>query len=136
MASDEKKTCVPCCSLDSSALLPSDQVDRQLQELNMWKREVKDDIPMLCWQCTAKNFQSALDAINAMGKIAERENHHPDFHLTNYRNLEVRLWSHKLNGITQNDIELAKMISREIKIVCSPKWLKEHPEAEPISRQS
>ena len=78
---------------------------------------------------TAKNFQCALDAINAMGDIAEREGHHPDFHLTSYREVEIVLYTRKLGGVTQNDLSLAKMLDCETEVVYSPKWLKEHPEA-------
>jgi pterin-4a-carbinolamine dehydratase len=58
----------------------------------------------------AKNFQAALTAINAIGTIAERENHHPDSHLIQYRSVEIILWTHKLSGITRNDIQLAKSL--------------------------
>jgi hypothetical protein len=34
-----------------------------------------------------------------------------------------------VGGVTLNDIELAKSIDEGVKIVYSPKWLKEHPEA-------
>ena len=75
----------------------------------------------------AKNFQAALTAINAIGTIAERENHHPDLHLIQYRSVEIILWTHKLNGITRNDIRLAKSIDSEVtNIQYSPKWLAEN----------
>ncbi len=77
---------------------------------------------------TARNFQCALDAINAIGAIAERENHHPDLHLTGYRNVEIVLYTHSLGGLSINDIELAKEID-DVKVEYSPKWLKSHPEA-------
>merc|ERR1711862_92382 len=76
----------------------------------------------------AKNFQSALDSINAMGNIAEREGHHPDFHLTSYRNVEIVLCTHSVGGVTKNDISLARMFDKEVNITYSPKWLREHPE--------
>jgi len=83
----------------------------------------------ICRKYTARNFQAALDSINAMGAIAERENHHPDFHLTGYRNVEVVLFTHSLGGISMNDIELAKMLDADVIVDYSPKWLKSHPEA-------
>lgn len=70
-----------------------------------------------------------MDAMNAMGAVAERENHHPDFHLTSYRNVEIVIYTHSLHGVTENDILLASMLDSEAKVDYSPKWLKEHPEA-------
>ena len=78
---------------------------------------------------TAKNFQAALDAITAVGSIAERVGHHPDLHLTSYRNVEIVLYTHTVGGVTQVDIELAKLIDAEVKILYSPKWLRDNPGA-------
>lgn len=131
----EKKTCVPCSSLDTSALLSSEDVDKRLQgtpALAVWKHDdatSSGSIPKLSWSFTAKNFQAAMDALNAAGAIAERENHHPDFHLTNYRNVQIDIYTHKIGGITENDIVLAQLLSEQVQVVYSPKWLKEHPEA-------
>jgi pterin-4a-carbinolamine dehydratase len=60
----------------------------------------------------------------------DREFHHPNFHLVNYREVEVHLWTHKLHGITENDLILAEMLDKEVDVVYSPKWLNDHPEAE------
>lgn len=133
---DAKPKCVPCSSMDPSAVLSKEHVNQRLQEsspaLVLWKQEIHPttQIPMLTYKFTAKNFQAAMDALNAMAQIAERENHHPDFHLTNYRDVQIDIYTHKVKGITENDITLAKMIAQEVKVNYSPKWLKEHPEAE------
>ena len=132
-SSKDKKVCVPCSSLDASAVLSAQDIDDQLQQqpgaLAVWKHHTGAAVPKLSWTFTAKNFQSALDALNAMGRIAEDENHHPDFHLTGYRNVCVELYTHSVGGITQNDIALAQRLSEQVKVAYSPKWLKEHPEA-------
>jgi Pterin 4 alpha carbinolamine dehydratase len=56
---------------------------------------------------------------------AEREQHHPDLHLTSYRQVEIVLYTHSIQGITENDLALAKMIESEVLFDYSPKWLKE-----------
>jgi 4a-hydroxytetrahydrobiopterin dehydratase len=80
-----------------------------------------------------KNFQTALDSINAIGAIAEREGHHPNLHLTNYREVEIEIYTHKLNGLSKNDFILAEQISKEVSIDYSPKWLRENPDASSTS---
>ena len=92
----------------------------------MW--QVKDGTK-ISQSYTARNFQCAMDSLNAIGQIAERENHHPDLHLTGYRNVEIVLFTHSLGGISANDIAMAKMIDHEVDVDYSPKWLKSHPEA-------
>jgi 4a-hydroxytetrahydrobiopterin dehydratase len=132
-AGDEylKGACIPCSSLDPSHLLSPEEVQKRLDtSLPMWQLATSEKGPCLRRKFTAKSFQAALDSVNAMGAIAERENHHPDFHMTDYRDVEVVLWTHKLNGITESDFTLATMLNLEVAIVYSPKWLREHPEAQ------
>eukprot|EP00545_Synedropsis_sp_CCMP1620_P014706 CAMPEP_0119010106 /NCGR_PEP_ID=MMETSP1176-20130426/4791_1 /TAXON_ID=265551 /ORGANISM="Synedropsis recta cf, Strain CCMP1620" /LENGTH=131 /DNA_ID=CAMNT_0006962717 /DNA_START=172 /DNA_END=567 /DNA_ORIENTATION=- len=124
------KVCVPCSGLDESALLSIDQVKDELKGMPFWTlQEKKDSVPCITRHYVAKNFQAALDSINAIGKIAEREGHHPDLHISKYREVDVVLWTHKLGGITKNDIELGKTFDSEVEIAYSPKWLKEQSEA-------
>jgi 4a-hydroxytetrahydrobiopterin dehydratase len=128
---DTKAACIPCSSLDPSHLLDPEEVQKRLDtSLPLWELATSDKGPFLRRKFTAKTFQAALDSVNAFGKIAERENHHPDFHLTDYRDVEVVLWTHKLNGITESDFVLAEMLNLEVTVVYSPKWLREHPEAQ------
>lgn len=93
-----------------------------------------DRVEKISRSFTAKNFQSALDAINDIGQIAEREGHHPDIHLTSYREVEIVLTTHSLGGVTENDIALAKMLDEQVKIVYSPRWLKDNPDAKPTAK--
>mmetsp|Transcript_12884 Transcript_12884/g.16467 ORF Transcript_12884/g.16467 Transcript_12884/m.16467 type:complete len:183 (-) Transcript_12884:82-630(-) len=119
--------CVPCESLDKSHLLSPQQVESELASMQLWK--LSDDNTNITRTYTARNFQAAMDSLNAMGVIAERENHHPDMHLTGYRNVEIVLFTHSLGGISLNDITMAKMIDDEVRFSYSPKWLRENPAA-------
>jgi 4a-hydroxytetrahydrobiopterin dehydratase len=67
-----------------------------------------------------------------MGSIAEREGHHPDFHLTNYRHVQVVLYTHKVEGITESDLTLARRFNDEVVIDYSPQWLKSNPIANKV----
>ena len=118
--------CVPCESLDKSHLLSPQQVESELATMKLWK--LSDDSTKISRTYTARNFQAAMDSLNDIGKIAERENHHPDLHLTGYRNVEIVLFTHSLGGISLNDIAMAKMID-ELSFNYSPKWLRENPSA-------
>ncbi len=124
------KKCVPCESLDPSSLITIQQAEEEIDKIPLWKIDVGfDRVKKISRSFTAKNFQSALDAINAVGAIAEREGHHPDLHLTSYREVEIVIYTHSVGGVTLNDVTLAQMIDNEVKIVYSPKWLKENPDA-------
>jgi len=57
-----------------------------------------------------KNFMAAVDLINAIARVAEADDHHPDLHLTGYRTLTIRLSTHAIRGLSQNDCILAAKI--------------------------
>ncbi len=59
------------------------------------------------------SFDSYMEMIGFVNKIAdaaEKKGHHPDMHLY-YKVLQVELSTHKVNGLTNKDFELAKNIN-------------------------
>ncbi len=57
------------------------------------------------------NFVHALAFANEVGEIAEAEGHHPDL-LVAWGRVEVTIWTHKVNGLTESDFILAAKIDR------------------------
>ena len=47
-----------------------------------------------------------------VGQVAESEDHHPDLHLTGYRNVAIELSTHAVGGLTENDFILAAKIDQ------------------------
>ena len=60
----------------------------------------------------AREIPRRPQPFNAIGKIAEAEGHHPDLHLTGYRNVAVELSTHAVSGLTENDFILAAKIDK------------------------
>ncbi len=52
------------------------------------------------------NFVTALDFVNRVGGMAEEQNHHPDLFLT-WGRVVVRIWTHKIDGLTESDFVFA-----------------------------
>lgn len=66
-----------------------------------------------------EDFPAAVSLIRAIAREAEALQHHPDLHLTGYRNLVIELSSHDAGGLTENDFLLASKIDalpRELKM--------------------
>ena len=57
------------------------------------------------------NFVTALDFVNRAGETAEQEGHHPDLYLA-WGKVEVKIWTHKINGLTESDFILAAKLDR------------------------
>ena len=55
------------------------------------------------------DFRTALDFVNQVGAIAEEEGHHPDL-LLSWGKVEVKIWTHKIDGLTESDFILAAKI--------------------------
>lgn len=66
---------------------------------------------------STKNFVEAVNAINKIKDLSEKADHHPDIHLTGYRNLTIELSTHSEGGLTNKDFDLAAEIDKlEIKL--------------------
>jgi 4a-hydroxytetrahydrobiopterin dehydratase len=57
------------------------------------------------------DFALGLALVNAIGALAEAEDHHPDL-LLGWGRVEVTLWTHSVGGLSRNDFILAAQIDR------------------------
>jgi len=98
--------CVPC----EGGVPPLDpaQVRDRLAAVPAWR--LTEDGKRIRREWRVADFARALDFFRRIGDIAEREDHHPDLHLTGYRNVAVELSTHAVNGLTDNDFILAAKI--------------------------
>jgi 4a-hydroxytetrahydrobiopterin dehydratase len=58
---------------------------------------------------TFPDFAQALAFTNAVGAIAEEQEHHPDIYLA-WGKVRVTIWTHKADGLTRGDFVLAAKI--------------------------
>ncbi len=57
------------------------------------------------------DFAKALAFVNRAGEIAEQQGHHPDIYLT-WGKAEIKIWTHKIDGLTESDFILAAKIDQ------------------------
>ena len=55
------------------------------------------------------DFQTALEFVNRIGAVAEKEGHHPNISFT-WGKVEVMVYTHKVDGLTESDFILAAKI--------------------------
>ena len=60
-----------------------------------------------------KNFNEAFGFMTRAALVAEKLNHHPDWH-NSYNKVEVSLTTHDKGGLTDLDIRLAKAMNKAI----------------------
>ena len=101
-----EKHCVPC----RGGVPPL-----QGKELETMKAEVPNwqvvDGHHLTRSYTFPDFKNALDFVNRVGAVAEAEGHHPDLYLA-WGKVDVKTWTHKIDGLTESDFILAAKIER------------------------
>jgi 4a-hydroxytetrahydrobiopterin dehydratase len=90
--------------------LSSEQVREHLRALPQWHACEGDRC--ICREWRVKDFAAALDFFAKVGQVAEEEEHHPDLHLTGYRNVSIALTTHAVGGLTENDFILAAKIDQ------------------------
>ena len=61
------------------------------------------------WDFT--NFIRAMEFANKVADLAEAEGHHPDLTIS-WGKCGVQLWTHKVNGLTENDFILAAKVDK------------------------
>ena len=82
------------------------EADELAQELNGWVIVGDHHLEK---EFTFPNFIKALSFTNEIGKLAEEEQHHPDIHLS-WGKVRIAIWTHSINGLSQNDFILAAKI--------------------------
>lgn len=102
------KKCLPCEG--GIPRLEPAEIAAHLQLVPGW--QVSDDNKMISRSWRASNFVSAMEQLNALAELAEAEQHHPDLHLTSYRHIRVDLWTHAIDGLSENDFILAAKINQ------------------------
>jgi 4a-hydroxytetrahydrobiopterin dehydratase len=102
------RRCAPCEG-GVPPLSPA-QVQAHQQALPHWR--LTGDGKRIRREWRVKDFVTALDFFRRIADIAEAEDHHPDLHLVGYRNVTIELWTHKLDGLSENDFILAAKIDQ------------------------
>jgi 4a-hydroxytetrahydrobiopterin dehydratase len=103
-----QKKCVPCEG--GAKALSKQEGERLLSQVPGWTLTAEGKAIRRDWQC--KDFVSALNFFNEVGKLAEKEGHHPDLHLTGYRHAAIEMSTHAIGGLSENDFILAAKINQ------------------------
>ena len=101
-----KKKCAPC---EGRTPLFT---DRQIEE---YRTHIQSEWLVLGQKklrrvFTFTDFVQAMRFVNAIAKVAESEGHHPDLTVS-YNIVTVELWTHAIDGLSENDFILAAKIN-------------------------
>ena len=99
-----QKKCIPCEAGGPS--LPETTIQEYLKVVSGWSLNQTGHLTK-SWKF--KDFKTALDFVNKVGALAEAEGHHPNITFT-WGQVDIELWTHAVNGLSENDFILASKI--------------------------
>lgn len=88
--------------------LTADEIDLRMKDRSQWKlveNRIERDFVFA-------NFMEGVEFINKVAELAEERDHHPDICLFNYRNVRITLSTHSVDGLTDNDFNLAEELDK------------------------
>ena len=98
------RSCEPC-RRDSLPVGAAERA-RLLETLPGWRIRDETGTPVLFRQFPFADFSAALAFANAVGALAEAEDHHPRL-VVEWGRVEVAWWTHAIGGLHLNDFILA-----------------------------
>ena len=109
-----KKKCAPC----EGGVIPFD-----ISEIHVYQKKVdgwdilknEKKIFHLHKKYLFKNFLDSQSFINKVGEISENEGHHPDI-LFGWGYAEIKITTHAIEGLSENDFILAAKIDQLINV--------------------
>jgi 4a-hydroxytetrahydrobiopterin dehydratase len=101
-----EKRCKPC----EGGMLPL-----QANEIEKYMRLINKDWKLINNKLTKEyacvNYKHTIDYVNKVAALAEEEGHHPVMHVY-YSKVEIELWTHAINGLSENDFIMAAKIDK------------------------
>lgn len=101
-----EKTCVPCRG--GVPPLKGDELQQLHSKVPGWQVANEHHLHR---EFRFPDFKQALEFVNQVGAIAEEQGHHPDI-LLSWGKVEITIWTHKIDGLTESDFILAAKIDR------------------------
>ena len=106
------KNCIPC----KGGVPPFDtsEIHKYLKKIDGWDVKKNDqEAYFLEKSFKFKNFLSSQSFVNSAGDIAEKEGHHPDISF-GWGYARIKIHTHAINGLAENDFILAAKIDKII----------------------
>ena len=108
------KKCLPC----EGGVLPFDtsEIHKYQKKVDGWDIvKGEEEVFFLTKKFTFENFLKSQYFVNEVGKISEEEGHHPDISF-GWGYAEIKVTTHAIKGLSENDFILAAKIDQIISV--------------------
>jgi len=100
------RECVPCRG--GVPALKGEEINKLINELQNWSVVNEHHLNKVY---KFADFREALSFVNRVAELAEGQGHHPDI-CFGWGRVEITIWTHKIDGLTESDFILAAKIDR------------------------
>jgi 4a-hydroxytetrahydrobiopterin dehydratase len=100
-----EKKCVPC---EGGIPALGDSEIRELEKQISADWKIIDNRKIFR-EFSFVNYDHTMDFVNKVAHLANQEEHHPVMHVY-YGRVEIELWTHAIDGLSENDFILAAKI--------------------------
>ena len=110
MSDLHNKNCIPCRG--GIPAFDLTEIHKYLKKIDGWDvKKNKENSFFLEKNFKFEDFLKSQNFVNKVGDIAEKEGHHPDISF-GWGYAEVKLFTHKINGLVESDFILAAKIDK------------------------
>ena len=110
MSSLAEMKCVPCQGGEPT--VTEEEMTELRPKVPDWEVVERDGVNRLKRVFKFDDFAGALAFTNKVGEIAEEEGHHPQL-VTEWGKVKVSWWTHKIDGLHNNDFVMAAKTDRQ-----------------------
>lgn len=102
------KKCTPCQAGAPTLTYP--EIKKLSESTPTWRVVEEYKIKRLVKDFKFEDFSAAMKFVNQVAEIAETEGHHPNIWIHDWNKVRMELYTHKINGLHENDFILAAKI--------------------------
>ena len=101
----KQEKCIPC----QGGVPPLKSAEiKKYQKLIRPEWLIEDNIKLFK-EFRFENYKSAINFSNLVANLADEQGHHPYIHI-NFKSVKIILFTHKINGLHENDFLMANKI--------------------------
>ena len=105
-----KKKCVACDG--KIPAFDTSEIHKYLKKIDGWNVESNEEKNFfLTKDFKFKNFIESQNFVNKIGRIAEKEGHHPDIFF-GWGYAKIKIYTHAIEGLAESDFILAAKIDK------------------------
>jgi len=102
-----KKKCIPC----EGGITPLDVAGIAEYRKHISDNWKVDENKKIIREYLFVSYRHTMDFVNKVANLAEEEGHHPVMHVY-YGKAVIELWTHAIDGLSENDFILASKIDK------------------------